>query len=695
MARARHDAVKRERRRIAIAIAAVALVLAGAPIPIGVLPSAAATTGEFVTPTQSDVMPVSTSTRVTAATADGRFVVLTDGGGTWRVEIATGERIRLDVLTDGSPLTDASHFAITDDGNKAFFVVWPSDWSLPKFAIRVLDANTTTVYPFPIWSSDCPASYRVLDMNPEIARIHLELRFGLSNACPIGMQYVVQLRPDGTQSAMSVGQLNTGIWSPVVIDDGSSIGVGHWCKESICWNSTMYTSVIKSDPTGRLSTLFSDPRSGEYVSVAARGTGRIYYRTKNSGLDPNTVVTPHESYYDPYYLYDISTGSARYLTELDWRATVRTDRSGKWLLYGVTDPTDHEVLHYELRDVATGTTRTYTLARTNAKDDLGWTVFDSGLNYAYQIANDGASPALRRISLVADTSCGTAGRLAGDTNCDGLVRIAVLGDSYISGEGAADGIQPAQEAPAESPSAYHACTDMPYDACSALTDAEKAMLLSGSWPPTRNGCHRTDASWAMRLAHDLATGPNILFAPCSGARTDDVIDHGQYDGKDGRPGPSPYGVFGGGRQVDALADFEKAGPIDLVLLAIGGNDVHFADIVQRCVINSCLNFPMWGWKGDAQADVVRIKDRIVKTLNAVEIAAPSAQVLVAGYPDPLAVRNCGATRGISEAEQAWLKANFIHPLNESIAAASKRGALSSGSSLSARRRTVSSRRSLC
>jgi PKD repeat protein/flagellar hook assembly protein FlgD len=105
-------------------------------------------------------------------------------------------------------------------------------------------------------------------------------------------------------------------------------------------------------------------------------------------------------------------------------------------------------------------------------------------------------------------------RQLGDTNCDGKVRVAIIGDSYISGEGASDGITSALEEN-EGAKKYEPGTDRhPW-----------AVLAEGT--PNSNMCHRSQASWAYRTALRLASTSDILFAACSGAETKHVLKGGE------------------------------------------------------------------------------------------------------------------------------------------------------------------------
>ena len=271
--------------------------------------------------------------------------------------------------------------------------------------------------------------------------------------------------------------------------------------------------------------------------------------------------------------------------------------------------------------------------------------------------------------------------VAGDNNCDGKRRVAILGDSYISGEGAAGGIDGLIEPPGEDAYGYHECTSTNDEPCS-----RQDLLF-----PRENLCHRSDGSWAMRLGKELATAPaDLLFTACSGARTRDILDVGQYDGAwdreefKFRPGPSPDGVLGGRQQLLELYEFEQdGGEADVILLSIGGNDVDFAGVVERCLLADCTGFGSGGWRKRKKAEVLDIRRRLEYTIDRLRDAAPEATVFVAGYPDPipqptddcagltvkvprLVAWGAESTYGITKAEQQWMRDVFLQPLNASI-----------------------------
>jgi alpha-tubulin suppressor-like RCC1 family protein len=247
-------------------------------------------------------------------------------------------------------------------------------------------------------------------------------------------------------------------------------------------------------------------------------------------------------------------------------------------------------------------------------------------------------------------------RRKGDTNCDGKVRIAILGDSYISGEGSADAVD--QEPPNE-PTWGYGATD---------TDA--------------NNCHRSEASWAYRVASTLAGEPadGIAFIACSGAAMANFFNHAQYP-------ESPSNVVGGGIQLDDLESFDLDGGLDrgstdLVFLSVGGNDVGFGDIIRECMLGSCV--PGANSRYLPRPDGIRAE--LDHTYAAIAALAPSAEIWVADYMNAITGRECRATGAsdlinflpasltgsedhrltVSRPEQLYFKNTFLPALNGAI-----------------------------
>jgi lysophospholipase L1-like esterase len=229
--------------------------------------------------------------------------------------------------------------------------------------------------------------------------------------------------------------------------------------------------------------------------------------------------------------------------------------------------------------------------------------------------------------------------VAADTNGDGDVRVAVLGDSYIAGVG---GVDPGE--------AYDSGTDT-----------------------SDNRCRRTSYAWGPKIAGRLgATGDNLLFAACGGAKSPDVTTRGQQP-------RSPAGIHGGHPQVQTLADWSTpTSPADIVFLGVGGNDVGFADLASDCVAGPCL----WFAEDRLEAQTRQERYRLVETYRSVLATArasnPNAELWVANYPNPVSGEVCtdvGYIRligrvngyGLDRAEQVFLRDRFLATLNESVA----------------------------
>ena len=212
----------------------------------------------------------------------------------------------------------------------------------------------------------------------------------------------------------------------------------------------------------------------------------------------------------------------------------------------------------------------------------------------------------------------TVGR-RGDTNCDGDVRVAVMGDSYISGEGAYG---------------YLPKTDVHDE-------------------PFKNLCHRSPNTWPVRLSRMVApaaqlidpedyvgpqplpAGDSVAFLACSGSTTINFA---------GEP-------HNGDRmaQLDKLLD-EDWKTIDLVFMSIGGNDAHFSDIIQTCLILDCAGLspvsflsPVVGatewvtmnnWRAGQLANLPTVGLQVDNAQRAVRAKAPQAEVYQVDYPDP-------------------------------------------------------------
>jgi lysophospholipase L1-like esterase len=635
-------------------------------------PAAAAVASADVEPAQvEDLFTAPAGSTVTGVSDDDRYVLVTDsGGGVYRYDTTTGERTRVDVYADGTP-TGGTVFSprLSADGSKALFFRFRSGSVPPSALVRHIDAGYTTVYELPDPQPDCPEQFTLEDVTPDLTRFLAEHYLG--GCGTIGTHYVWYLKDDGTAEATE--QLPGDAFHGELTDDGAEIlWTSGGCAPGTILCGSYFLTIDRTlvrrkwihDYYPREIRADVDNRGDGFTAFTGDGSTFVYgSRLKN--LSFGSIVTTGETF--ALYRGNVETGKLRYVTGAAG-PPLRVDRIGRYALSlaTVVDGGDgSQSLDYSIVDTRTGAVRVLDLAAAYGGSALSGALSgaatDRDLRYAFRIAQVAGEPTLQRVSLVgtgAGVPCPPA-----DANCDGWVRIAVLGDSYISGEGAADGIDDRQP-PVEPARPYDSCTDIVH---------EGQCGYAGDGRPYENKCHRSSASWAMRIARNLATSPgDILFAACSGAKTGDVLDHGQYDGFDGRAGPSPPGVFGGEPQVEALSDFQATRDTDVVLLSIGGNDVKFSDVVTRCLIDSCLVWPFSGWKGDAQREAYEIRDRIAETIDRIRKTAPSAHIYIAGYPDPTGIAQCGATGwgtsllSIDMAEQQWLRDEYIGVLNESV-----------------------------
>jgi lysophospholipase L1-like esterase len=652
-----------------IAACLVLFCLGTAAMP-GATPALAAVSSAEVEHAQvEDLFAIPDGSLVTGVSDDDRYVLVSGSDGLYRYDTTSGERVRVDVYADGTPVGGyVSSSRLSADGSKALFFLYEPDVSPPKALLRNIDGQYTTVYTIPDPQPQCGEEFTLEDVTPDLTGLLVEHYFG--GCDPIGTHYVYRLEPDG--SVWREEQLRDWAFHGQISDDGSQISwASGGCSPQATFCSAYFGGIDRTlvstkgvrDYYPREIRTDIDQHGDGFVRFSGSGSTFVY-GSRLKTLETGSVVTTGE----PYALYRGSSanGQVHYLTGTAG-PPLRLDRIGRYALASetVVAPDGTQTQDYAIVDTRTGAVRVLDLvapiSRQFLAGALNGAALDRDLRYAFRLVSVGTTTTLQRVSLVgggAGVPCAD-----GDENCDGWVRIAILGDSYISGEGAADGIDD-REPPVEALRPYDSCTDIVH---------KGECGYAGDGRPYENRCHRSSASWAMRVATHLATGPgDVLFAACSMARIGDVRDHGQFDGLDGRPGPSPPGVFGGQRQLDALADFQAYRATDAVLLSIGGNDVGFSDVIQRCLLDTCLVWPFSGWKGDAQREAREVDTRIAATINAIRDTAPSAHVFVAGYPDPTGIATCGATGfgtsvlDIDEAEQQWLRDQYIDPLNASV-----------------------------
>ena len=143
------------------------------------------------------------------------------------------------------------------------------------------------------------------------------------------------------------------------------------------------------------------------------------------------------------------------------------------------------------------------------------------------------------------------------------MRLAVLGDSYISGEGAGDRDQ------------FECMTDF-----NTLGSTGDGPCAPGGF---RNECRRAYHAWPALLKERLgSTIAGYRFVVCSGAR---AVNVGTLNGT-ALTGTASYpqslSGYGAALQLSDLRDFENDAPADAVIVSIGGNDAGFGNAINQC-----------------------------------------------------------------------------------------------------------------
>lgn len=188
-----------------------------------------------------------------------------------------------------------------------------------------------------------------------------------------------------------------------------------------------------------------------------------------------------------------------------------------------------------------------------------------------------------------------------------------LGDSYSSGEGAGH---------------YTRVSDQ-----------------YGDDPAQRNACRRGADAWARKIR--LPNAPDTLsalaavydarvdfqFLACSGAKTHNLMLTG---GGVNRSGALPGGSWKEVSQLDSGFLDENT---TLVTLTIGGNDAGWSAIMKACwQETNCENFRPDGPYGQTLRTIVedrirnKIKIDVQRVVNEIRAKAPTALIVLAGYP---------------------------------------------------------------
>ena len=176
----------------------------------------------------------------------------------------------------------------------------------------------------------------------------------------------------------------------------------------------------------------------------------------------------------------------------------------------------------------------------------------------------------------------------------------------------------------------------------ALGDSYTAGPLIPNQLPDPAGCARSDVNYPHLVA--AWTGAELRDVSCSSATTEDLY--------------APQSVLGGANvpQLTALA-----ADTTLVTVGIGGNDIGFGELVRSCIALSPLGSPCRdqyvGPEGDRiSARIAATAPKVAAVLAEIARRAPSARVLVVGYPAilPDAYDGCWPVMPI-----AWVDVRYL------------------------------------
>lgn len=159
----------------------------------------------------------------------------------------------------------------------------------------------------------------------------------------------------------------------------------------------------------------------------------------------------------------------------------------------------------------------------------------------------------------------------------------------------------------------------------ALGDSYAAGPLIPVQSGQPSGCLRSNQNYPSVLAKS-AGQRDFVDVSCSGATTDDFDAAQQV-----KPAPNPP-------QYDALTGSEG-----LVSLTIGGNDIGFGDIIQKCVSisstnllgSACKDFYGKGGTDELTGRIDGTASKISDTIDEIKERSPEARVAVVGYPSIL------------------------------------------------------------
>jgi hypothetical protein len=197
----------------------------------------------------------------------------------------------------------------------------------------------------------------------------------------------------------------------------------------------------------------------------------------------------------------------------------------------------------------------------------------------------------------------------------------------------------------------------------ALGDSYTAGPLITPQDPSIPGCIRSDVNYPNLVAPDLGL-PAFRDVSCSGAQTKDMFATQDVD-------PDPDNP----PQLDALDGSTK-----IVTLGIGGNDIGFTSIAEKCVQlatqsnfqgSPCKDFYTAGGTDQIAAKIALVGPRLRDVLAAIHTRSPDAKVFTVGYPAILPESTalfaaCQPTLPVAVGDVPYLRDSVEKRLNDTI-----------------------------
>ena len=236
----------------------------------------------------------------------------------------------------------------------------------------------------------------------------------------------------------------------------------------------------------------------------------------------------------------------------------------------------------------------------------------------------------------------------------------VLGDSYISGEGASTFLEGTNEIVRDRPDG-----DRHLNECRQAPTAWPFVLAARVADESSNGEGRPLAGFPTR----------VMFLACSGAVTENIDTQPRLNRRGRQLGPAELALYES--ELEALE--EAAGrdqPPAFVVVSIGGNDAGFGDIGQTCVgPGNCAEVAEQFLRSRPTADppppggqaepVEEIGDDLRAAYERIRDVVGDVPVVVTAYPNP--VDAAGRCRGVllGSDERAFIRA-YVTQLNRHV-----------------------------